>query len=336
MFAAIGPSCTAELCSPNRYLRGRVSEEQTWLDRFLDRPEVEAVAPTVLAVALAWSAVRGLNVGGPGRRRERAERAIAAGRASADPRLLAETLTAVGIVHGWRGEAPDVRRYLDEARRIWLGLGEDAWAEAALGGTGFAALSEGDLGAARTLFGRQAAAMRRLGETGAVAGALEWLANVELTADDPVAAQRLFAEALELHRGIEDRWGVAHAFLGLGLCAVAAGDGGVARVRFGECLSELRDTHDVVWLPWALEGLAGMAALDGRPRRAIELAGAAEACREASGRALWPVFGRQVERWLAPARAAVDRAAADAAWREGLRMSFDQAVEYALDDEADA
>ena len=119
--------------------------------------------------------------------------------------------------------------------------------------------------------------------------------------------------------------------LGLGLCAVARGDAAGARRTLRECLEEMREINDAMWLALALEGLAGVAALEGRARRALVLAGAAEASREAIGHALWPVFERQVGGWLAPARAALAPGLAEAAWSEGLAMSFDQAVDYALE-----
>ena len=45
------------------------------------------------------------------------------------------------------------------------------------------------------------------------------------------------------------------------------------------------------------------------------------------------MFAPLLERWLAPARAALGAQAAEAARRAGLALSADEAVEYALRDE---
>jgi non-specific serine/threonine protein kinase len=317
------------------YLRGRLVEHLGWMDAFLGLPGADAVPPAVLADALANAVPHAVMSGAPAGWRERAGRAIEAARAAGDPKLLARVLTGVAGVHAWRGEAEPARRYATEAHAICREIGDRVRAERALSDTAVAAFAEGDSVRARMLFGGLVAASRRLGATGDAAGGLEWLGNVALVDGDPAAAASLFEEALGLHRRIEDRWGEAHGLLGLGLCAVERGDAAGARRILRECLELMREIHDALWLAFALEGLAGVAALEGRPRRALVLAGAAEASREAVGRALWPVFARQVERWLAPARAALAAGAAEAAWSEGLAMPFDQAIDYALDDEAD-
>jgi non-specific serine/threonine protein kinase len=90
-----------------------------------------------------------------------------------------------------------------------------------------------------------------------------------------------------------------------------------------------------LYLGFPLEGLAGVAALEGRPRRALVLAGAAEASRASSGGARWPILVPLIDRWLARAGTALAPEAAEAARREGLAMSFDQAVAYGLGEEAD-
>jgi non-specific serine/threonine protein kinase len=81
-----------------------------------------------------------------------------------------------------------------------------------------------------------------------------------------------------------------------------------------------------------LEGLAGLAARENQPARAVRLVGAAEAIREGIGAPRSPGDQADLERWLAPVRHAGDEEAR-AAWRaEGRAMTLDQAIEYGLAD----
>ena len=95
----------------------------------------------------------------------------------------------------------------------------------------------------------------------------------------------------------------------------------------------MREIHDALWLAFAVEGMAGVAALEGRADRVIALAEVAAAHRRGLGDgAHWPMFAPLVERWLALARVALGAAPAPDV---GPAVSFDQAVEYALGDEDD-
>ena len=141
-----------------------------------------------------------------------------------------------------------------------------------------------------------------------------------------------------------NRSGIAHALQGLGLATLEVGDGPTARALLTECLLRQREIDDVVWLAPTLEGLAGAGARlvrEGRGApaagaRALRLAGAASALREAIDQRPSAAERVRLKRWLRPARRALPAAAAEAAWRAGLAMSFDQAIDYALGGEVES
>jgi hypothetical protein len=100
----------------------------------------------------------------------------------------------------------------------------------------------------------------------------------------------------------------------------------------------LRTAQEAAFLWRAVEGLEGLAATaaaDGRAGRALHLAGAAAALREAAELRLAPADAEELARWLAPARAALDADGAAAAWREGQAMTLEQAVACALEEDGD-
>jgi hypothetical protein len=79
--------------------------------------------------------------------------------------------------------------------------------------------------------------------------------------------------------------------------------------------------------------LAAVAAAQGRAGRALRLAGAAAALREAAEFRPPPADSAERERWVALARAALDADGAAAAWAEGPAMPLEQVVAYALEDD---
>jgi hypothetical protein len=89
-------------------------------------------------------------------------------------------------------------------------------------------------------------------------------------------------------------------------------------------------------MPPLFEALAGHAAGRGRPGRALRLAGAAGALREALGLFAPRDDRPRLERWLEPARRELGPPAAAAAWAEGQAMAPEQAVADALEEVGDA
>jgi DNA-binding NarL/FixJ family response regulator len=83
-------------------------------------------------------------------------------------------------------------------------------------------------------------------------------------------------------------------------------------------------------LPETLEGFARLAAAEDQPERALRLAGAAAALREAMGTPLPPFWAADLERSLEPARQALSAEAWAAAWAAGRAMPLAHAVTEAL------
>ena len=101
----------------------------------------------------------------------------------------------------------------------------------------------------------------------------------------------------------------------LGHVDLAEGDVTQAQAVLAEAASLFQATGNMVYLPWCLEGLAGLAAAQGDYERAAELDGARDALRNQIGVFLPPVHPAGYSgRWQA-ARAGLGPAAFDAAQR---------------------
>jgi hypothetical protein len=116
----------------------------------------------------------------------------------------------------------------------------------------------------------------------------------------------------------------------LAVVSFVRGEVGVAQSLLGEALEiglALRDRRSA----WSLDVLACMNAADKRADRALRLAGAAAAMFEATGQRPPEQWHRFTSAFLGPAREALGEGGAAAAWDEGQRLGFEEALAYALD-----
>jgi predicted ATPase/DNA-binding SARP family transcriptional activator len=158
------------------------------------------------------------------------------------------------------------------------------------------------------------------------------LGQVALYRGEHQRADELFQEAFQAfgHLGL-GRF-AAWALKQIGLVALDSGDRERASTLVQESLRRLLKagwTGGVI-VDGGLETLAALAALDGQPRRAACLLGAASSSREHGGSSLLIPFERSWhERTLASVRESLDDEAIGTAFDEGRTMTVEQALRYA-------
>jgi hypothetical protein len=106
-----------------------------------------------------------------------------------------------------------------------------------------------------------------------------------------------------------------------------------ASERYIESLNMFQDLGHKQGIVECLEGLAGVAARQGRPERAARLWGVAEALRETMGAPLSPADRPGYERMVADARGQLDQTAWSAAWTAGWALTLEQALNEAASDQ---
>jgi len=161
---------------------------------------------------------------------------------------------------------------------------------------------------------------------------LAYQAQFEWLRGDLTAANRIADRGLALARQADMEVGssldTAKSFI-----LFEQGEVEAATARFKDGLS--RPNQEATYLLCAMFGIAGVAAAQGRPRRAIRLAGAATALNRKwnlhTGPASSPLY-KVFDRLVQPAREALDEAARTQALTEGSLMSEDEAIDYALSD----
>jgi hypothetical protein len=139
-------------------------------------------------------------------------------------------------------------------------------------------------------------------------------------------------EGLAVVRRYHDRWGSAMSLTLLGHVDLADGDDTRAQKLFAEAATLFQAIGSLMYLPWCLEGLAGVLAARGHCEQAAELAGASEALRAQTGMLLPPLYPAGHARMLANVRDGLTEEAFDAARTAGARRPPQEIIAAALGD----
>jgi tetratricopeptide (TPR) repeat protein len=252
------------------------------------------------------------------------------------------------------GEAEQGLRLAAGPREFWLGTGRidegGDWLRAfltlpqaeartairarALDVAGALAFWQSDRDLAGALMQEALAIRRELDDKQGIALSLIHLGNNKwIFESDYTAARMLFEESLAICEALGGETDMAYPpHQNLGHLTVEQGDFRRAQSLLRRSLLTLRDKEGIWAINFTLDGLAGLAAGQGQPEKALRLAGASEALRESAGIRLPPVWQARVERLLEPAWKMLDETSCSVAWAEGRAMNLEQAVAFALDE----
>jgi hypothetical protein len=243
--------------------------------------------------------------------------------------LLSRTLEAGAEQEASAGRLDRARTLADEALR-WAEAAGDAFtvAMAALG----RAMAAQDAEELRERVELAASRLRRTGNVQQLGDLLGAAAYVALQHGSDADAKDYLRRALPLVNRVDDPYVFMLLRGNAGLAELLTGDPEAARAAFRD---ELELSRELVVLPFASEGLGGLAAVaavGGDPERAARLSGAAAAHRYGEGADA--VDARLESAFLAPARARLGEGAWEAIAAEGAALGFEDAIAYALDESA--
>jgi predicted ATPase/class 3 adenylate cyclase len=307
------------------HLRNRFAHAVERIDQALSLPEVEAHpelhARALLAkIACLWPLGRGTE------QAPLIERAAAIADEFGDPGLIARVLQ-------WRSRLEAVVNHLDAATALandalrHAAETDDEWEIAtAWIAKALAAPTLADLRELVDEAASRATAVGNVVELAEMLGAAVYSALWEGSDSD---ARTFLDRAEPIARTLDDSSVLMMIRGNAGLTAVLTEDTDAARRAFREELEFCRQT---VYLPFAHEGLLGLAAvaaIDGELQRAARLVGAAAAHRY--GASHTPVDDRLDATFFDDARARYGADAWDAAARNGAALGFEEAIGYALE-----
>jgi tetratricopeptide (TPR) repeat protein len=240
----------------------------------------------------------------------------------------AKALTALGGLVYWQEDIPAFRRAYEEALMIARELGDRSAEAEGIYNLAYAPAYEGDLVTSSAMFEESRVMFESLGLRQGVADTLWVLGIIARLEGDLPKSRTLAEESLRLHREMGDRFGATDALHTLGRTAFAQDDLATAEESFLEALANDEEVGNRTGMAIVLDNLAAKSRVDGQHLRALRLAGASEAIKEAAGGHA-PQTLIDLPDPREAARETLDEAAVEAAWEEGRAMTLDQALAYA-------
>src|SRR5215467_758770 len=308
----------------------RGEDQAGWLERLeteLDNLRIalawyrarNATAGLRMASALSWFWVtRGHYIEG----RAWLEAALSAAPAAAAERAWA--LVAVARIGAWQADYAAARRFCEEAVALFDRQGEVVDRDWTLT----------LLGSIHAYLGDHESSRRRFQEALASSAdelvrmeALVGLGEMLLQAGETAEARVLLEQVAVQERGPEAPRGRAALFLGI--IAVFDGDTTTARVHLAWSLEVWCRLRNQYGTAATLDAMAALSVADSDPVRALRLSGAASALRASIRSELAPRWQELLSSAVVVPATAAAGEQAEAAWAEGERMLFDEAVRYA-------
>ena len=239
---------------------------------------------------------------------------------------LAQLAHWLGVLLQQQGEQQSSLSLLERSLAIWRELGDRDQQVRELNSLGITHHHLGDLDAARSLLEESAAISREIGSDFRLAAALTNLGQLESDAGNFDRATQVLQEALAIDRKQGDMLGVALDQQSLAGVHLRAGRAREARDLLAGTADYVVSCGDPELLATTLEMCAANAAQLGEGLRAARLTGAVEAVRQKTG---IPTKQRDevvLERFLAPARAALPAEQWDAELAAGRALTQQQAA----------
>jgi ATP/maltotriose-dependent transcriptional regulator MalT len=312
--------------------RNHYSEGRRWYEEGLKRGH--SAPKPVRANALFGVGFFTVSLGDLELARERLEDSLVLYRQVGERRGAANCARLLGWIRFELGDWERAEALFEEALPLAQESGNIRDTCNALSTLSYMAACRGDVKRAQALGEESLATAREAGDTTSVAFASQYLAVTAMLGGDYERAQTLFEATLEMTRITGNRKGHAISLNNLGLVALCRGDHARAAKLSSESLRLSEELLDHQVITWSLDALAAACGQQGYVAKAARLSGAAEALREASGFSQPPDDKRVLEPFLEVARSRLDEAAFQAAWEEGRAMTEEQAIGYALSEEA--
>jgi predicted ATPase/class 3 adenylate cyclase len=239
---------------------------------------------------------------------------------------LAKVTYWLGVLLQLQGELDAALPLLERSLAIWRDLGDRDQEARELNSLAITYRLRGDLDTARSLLQDSIAIARELGSGARLATALTSLGQVESDAGNFDRATQVLREALALDRKHGDTLGVALDQLSLAGVSLYAGRPREAGHLLTAMLDYAVGSGNTEVLVTTLELSACIAAELGHDLRAARLAGAAESVRQQAGLPIPQPDADLLERFLAPARAAIAPEAWDGELAVGRALTQQQAA----------
>jgi predicted ATPase len=314
--------------------RGYYDEGRRWLEETLEKEgRASGAARAKALMAVAWLALSQVDM-------DRTEAAAQEGLELSDEGEIGSSLAAsfrltLGIAARLRGDYERAKDLFEESLALSQEAHDKLGIAHALLELGNASDNGLDGRARAKVYYEEALALaREVGYAVRLGDILGSLGYIFLLERDYGRAVELSEEAAALRREHGYKGRLEYDLDNLGWAALLQGDHERGKTSYQESLALCKELGDKMVASESLEGMACISAAKGASERAARLFGAAEALREAVGYHQMPEEEALRKPYLAMARSQLSEASWEVAWAEGRGMTFDEAVSYALGEEA--
>lgn len=244
----------------------------------------------------------------------------------------AKALNAVGFLAWSLGNLDEAATMLNEALTTGRVLGDKLTSALALVYLGAVADFQGDYVTAQGFLEEGLALSTELDFAGKqIRGmGLGFLGDISFRYGDYPSAQKLYAEGIKLFRELQNKNMLTYSIRRMGYMALRQSDHATANSLFKECLQLNQELGHQLGMTACIAALAAALVAHGEIVYAAKLFGSVEASLNTLKASLFAIDQIEYESNLAAARAQLDDANFEAAWAEGLSMTLDQAIEFAL------
>jgi predicted ATPase/class 3 adenylate cyclase len=262
------------------------------------------------------------------------EESLVLARQIGDQSRTSWSLDTLGHVSSAQGDFATAAALHEESLALSRQMGDKVGVAWALRNVGLVAADQGDYAKARVWLEQSLALSREMDNKLHIAVALTYLGEIFANQGDYLAAQTQFEETLELGRLMGEKWAIAEALTNLGYIALHQADYATARGLLKESLTLSQTISQKAHIISNLNALAGVAvAHRDEALKASQLAGATEGLREALGILLEPMQRGVYEHTIAVGKATLGEEGFIAAFEAGRRLSLDEAVQFAFEED---
>lgn len=258
------------------------------------------------------------------------EQALAERRALGDQWGIAKSLSCLGDSHTRKGEFAVAATMIEEALDIQRGLGDKSGVLISLGSLGYLAWDQNLDARARDLWTETLTISREIGFQYGIAMSLDCLGMVAREQGDFAAARSMHEESLSIHRSLGNEQRIGYPLHLLGMVAHAQGETAKARELYSRSLQSAGRARDMIGIASNLEQLALLLLDLGQPLKSLHLWSASYAPRAQIEAPMPPRWREKCETYLSKIHSELGDAF-PAAWETGRLLTWEKAIDYALD-----
>ena len=324
------PETAMRLAGGLRWYFGQLAmldEAAGWFAEGLRRPP--DLPPEVRLKALTAAGTVAVMRGDIGGLLAMGESCVELARDLGDEHELAISLNLRGTAAVYEADVSGAIRLFEEAHELLSRL-DDPWCGAwILMRWALASYGAGRIDESRARFEEALATFRAIGDTRGQVAPLVYLTVGELRVGHDDEAHRLAIEALDHARSLNDRQLEHIALAALGRTELSLGRLDEARTALVRSVRSFPGAYHEATVAMALEGLAILAVIAGRPVDAVAVFGFTGENRRYWER--WPIvpWAAERQRWLDKAQAAIGADRAGSELRRGGELGLDDAVALA-------